>query len=111
VGRLQDLIEARLGVSTEARSTAVGRTIGTSVEAILRNEPDRLAAIIVNLSTNGVWIAPDRAVSTTRGIRLSAAGGSHAMIWDEDFDLLGWEWFAVSDGAASEIFVLEVLGR
>ncbi len=108
---LADLLEARFGVKTEAADNRFGTTIGTSVARVLPNDPKRLGAVIVNLSAVAVFIGPFRDVSASKGIRLAPSGGSFSLIWDEDFDVTGWEWFAVADAAASAVLTIEVLAR
>ncbi len=106
---LGDLISARFGVLTESRIDRSTSTVGTSAEEVLRHDPRRLAALIVNLSGNTIYLAPDRVPSATRGIRLGANGGSYAVVWDQDWDAVGLEWYAVANVAGSEVFILEHL--
>jgi hypothetical protein len=111
MANLADLIEARFGVKTEAADNRSTSSIGTSVATVLPNDPKRLAAVIVNLSAVAVYVAPYRDVGASKGIRLAPSGGTLSLIWDEDFDVTGWEWFGIADAAASALFTLEVLAR
>lgn len=108
---LADLIAARFGVRTEAALNRSGATVGVVAASILRNDPRRLGALIVNLSTAAVYVSPSRGVSATAGVRLAPSGGTFGLDWEDDFDLTGYEWHAVADAAASAVLVIEVLAR
>jgi len=108
---LADVINDRFGLATEAAEVRFGLQLGTSVGTVLRPDPRRLAAIIVNLSGGSIHVGPSRAVSATRGIRIPASGGSLQLIWDEDFDVVGWEWYGIADLAASDVYTLEIAAR
>lgn len=111
MANLADLIERAFGTRTEHRVNRQGTTVGVAAGIILRSDPRRLAATIVNLSAVAIYVAPGREVSATKGIRLAPSGGSLILVWDEEFELLGWEWWALADAAASAVFTSEVLGR
>ncbi|NIQ91313.1 MAG: hypothetical protein GWN93_20815 [Deltaproteobacteria bacterium] len=104
-----DLIARRFGIRTRAQQVPLVQTVGTSVVRVLPNNPNRLAFVIVNLSSNNVYVAWDLAVSTTRGVLLTPNGGSLTVVYEEDFETACWELFAIADGAASSIFVPEVV--
>lgn len=111
MANLRDLVEGRLGAKTEFALNRAGATVGVAAEEVLRNDPRRLAATIVNLSAGAIFVAPGRTVSATSGIRLAPNGGSLALTWDEDFDAVGVEWFGIAELAASAVFTLEELSR
>jgi hypothetical protein len=66
--------------------------------------------MVMNLSLNEVYIGPFGDVSATRGVRLGPSGGFMRLTHREDFSLVGYEWYAVATGAASDVLVLEVCG-
>lgn len=110
-GALLKLIAARFGIRTRAVANRELATIGTTVARILGNNPNRVGFTIINLGTNVVFVHFARDVSTTLGIRLGGAGAFVTLLYDEDFHLTGWEWFAVADaGAANNVLVIEVEG-
>lgn len=109
LGALADLIQRTLGVATMTRVSDVGVTVGLTAAPVLRQNPNRLAAVFVNLSANAMYLAPLGAPSSTRGIRIAPTGGNLGLRFDEDFDLVGYEWSAVADGAASAYFLLELI--
>lgn len=111
VGPLSAAIEREIGVPTEPRINPDTGSVGIAVIRVLPNNPNRFAFLIINLGTAAVFIAPDNAVSLTRGIRLAPSGGVFASNWREDGHLVGWNWFAISSAAAQDIFVLESVAR
>lgn len=105
---LHTLIDERFGVRTRGVANPDNVQQSTTVGLVLRNNSVRLAATIVNLGTNPVFIVPDNAPSTTRGIRVAPSGGTVTLLWDEDFNMVGMEWTGVTDVGTSDLFVLEV---
>lgn len=105
---LHQLIDQRFGLRTRGVPNPDNVQQSTTVGLILRNNSSRLAATIVNLGTNPVFMVPDTSPSTTRGIRIGPSGGAITLLWDEDFNLVGMEWNGVTDAGTSDLFVLEV---
>jgi hypothetical protein len=33
------------------------------------------------------------------------------MVWDEDFELVSQPWYGIATGAASAVFIMEVIGE
>jgi hypothetical protein len=106
---LKELLEAKLGVRTYTRINRATSAVGVAVGRVLLNSPNRVSAVLVNLSANTIYVSPDGSPSATHGIRLGPSGGSLILKWDEDFSLCGYEWNALASGAASDIFILEQL--
>ena len=104
-------IEKEFGVKTRSYEDPLTSTVGTSVTKILNNNPDRLAFTVVNLTAYDVYVAFDRQVSLTRGILISASGGSLTLTAKEDGELVGYEVFAISRTAASTIFTVVTEGE
>ncbi len=48
-------------------------------------------------------------VGTEVGIRLDPNGGFVAMLWDEDFQMTAWAWWAVSAAANTRLLILAVV--
>ena len=109
INTLKDLLESKLGVRTYHRINRDTAAVGVAVGRVLRNSPNRVAAVLVNLSANTIYLSPDNIPSATHGIRLGPSGGSLILKWDEDFSTVGYEWNALASGAASDIFILETL--
>lgn len=111
---LADLLQERFGVKTRPRRDPLGVSpIGVASVVILANNPNRLGFVIVNLSANVVYLDLTNAVNagagTEVGLRLDANGGHVSMIWDEDFQMVAWAWWAVATGANTRLAILEVI--
>ena len=101
----------RFGFPTRAVENPVVAAVGTSALTVLRNNPDRVFWLVVNLSTNVVYVALSEEVSATHGIRLDANGGWVSMSVEEDGEAVGYEVYALATGADSDIYVLEMEKR
>lgn len=104
---LGDLVEATLGARTVSDDNRTVSTIGATAAQILRQTPTRVAFTIVNMSAFDMWVGPFNNVASTKGIWLSPNGGSLALNYKEDFDLVGLEWFGIAGGAGASILTLE----
>jgi len=104
---LAKILRDRWGVRTMASHKTV--SLGTSPAEVVPNNPDRLALLIINLSTNSVYLALDASVSSSKGMLLCSSGGSGSFSLEEDFQLVGWAIWGVATGAASPLYVIEVL--
>jgi len=101
-----DLIERELKARITEEVNPVTSTVGTSVTQILREDPNRIAVVIINLGTNSLYIGFDREVSSSRGILLSANGGSYTAFWKEDFTLCARAMYAIAPAGAVNVYVL-----
>lgn len=102
-----EMIEALLGVNTFKRVNHITNQIGVAAEQIAIGSPQRASLLFVNLSANVMYVSPDQEAAATHGIRLAPNGGTVAMIWDRDLELVTEEWWGIAGGANSDIFVLE----
>lgn len=106
---VHELIAQKWGVRTTEREDNVTAAVGTASELIARDDPTRLALLVVNLSGNTLFVRPRKPASTTIGIRISPNGGALSSNWEDDFTLPAKDWNAIAGGAASAIYVLEIL--
>jgi len=106
---LQQLLDDQFKVKTRANENPVVAAIGLTEIQVLANNPNRLAWILINLSANTIYLALSRGVGATRGITVTGNGGIASMMWNEDFQMTGYEVFGIATGAASAIYVLEVV--
>ena len=106
---LADLLEERFKVRTRAVENPKQTSVGTTAIEILANNPKRLGWVIVNLSSNTLYISFSNAVSSSRGVRLNANGGEASMVFDEDFHAVGWAIWGVASGASSAIYSYEIV--
>lgn len=103
---LQSVIERFGGRVIERESRPL---VGTTATAIVSNNPDRLALIVINESANDFAFGLTPQVTATTGIRLGANGGMVSMDVIEDLTLPAREWYGVASAAGSQIYVLEVI--
>lgn len=106
---LRDLIDKRFGIKTRAVECPENSEVGTSAALLLKNNPNRLSFLVINLSANVIYLGLTGGVASSRGIRLNANGGMASMIFDEDFDAVGWAWYAIASGSNSAVYFLELL--
>lgn len=82
-------------------------TIGVAVGSIVSANPDRVGLVIVNGGAADVFVWLDNTVSLTKGIRLTANGGSVTMTVRDDFTFPAQQWNGISSGAGNAMSVLE----
>lgn len=108
MGVLQDLIDDKFGIATQTNEGLVSVIPNAVITKFLNNNGDRLSFIIINLGSNNMYITPDPQPASNRGILVAPSGGNLSLIYSEDFELVGREWFALAVGGANNIYVLEV---
>jgi hypothetical protein len=109
VRTLQALIETQLGCSVHPNVDPLISLVTTTVQRVAENNPNRVGLTFINLGAFTVYIWLYNNVGATKGIRLSANGGSVSYNWEYDMTLCGWEWFAVAVGGSSEIATIELI--
>lgn len=108
--RLADLLEERLGTKAVPFFNRLGvASIGVTAVRVFSSDPNRFEWTFVNLSTNGIYLMADNLVTATRGIFCGPSGGGTTMIWEEDFELVSSEWWAIATGAASSYLAFEIV--
>jgi len=105
---LAELINGKFAIRVRPVVNPLIQTVDTTALQMLRNNPNRVAFVVFNLSSNNLYILHENTVSTTRGFHATASGGSIAVVWDEDFHLVGYEWWCVGDGAGTDFIVMEI---
>lgn len=106
---MDDLLRNELGVNSHPGPESGTQAIGLTVGKILSNNPNRVGLTMINLSANTIYIGPENTTSSSEGIFLSANGGSLSFDWRTDMTLIPNQWFAVATGAASSLYILEVV--
>lgn len=81
----------------------VSVSVGTGLTEAAQGAGDRSVLIFINTSANTIYLLPDYAVSTTRGIVLNASGGFLSMNMAQDFVMPTLPWYAVASVAASTL--------
>lgn len=87
---------------------AAVESIGIVQTEVLRNNPERVFVLFVNLSVNTMYVGYDEAVGSTRGILLAPNGGSYQADVEEDFTIPVHAHHVVSTGVLSNLYVLTV---
>jgi len=108
MGALSEFVKARFGVMTRYNDNPLATSVGTTAAQIWRTNADRLMLVIVNLSSNVMYINVDNAVSSTNGWRVGANGGAVVFTAEEDGELVGYPFWVIAAGAGSSLFSAEV---
>ena len=103
------IIQKEYGVNVDFAENRVTDTVNTTVTKIAMNNPNRLGLIILNLGAYDIYVAPTSDVSLDKGILLTANGGGISFNLREDFMLPALSWYAIANGGASKVYVLEVI--
>lgn len=111
MGVLADLLLDRFKLKTSTLVNPLVAAVGIAAIPIALNHPDRVGFVMLNLSANVVYISPLPTVALLVGIRLDANGGTVSFVWDEDFELVSHDWYAIATGAASQVFIMEIIGE
>ena len=106
MGALSDYMLKRWGVRTRSVENPVTVTALAGKTLILRNNPDRLMAAIVNHNTVLMRVAPSIDVDADYGLPLDPSGGFVVLTADDDGELVGYEWYVYS-AAGGTIYVPE----
>jgi len=109
VTQLYELLDSNFGVKTSYNLNPVVAQVQVTVTKIVNVNPNRLGLLIVNAGAFPIDIAPVNTVAVGAGITLTANGGGISFIWDEDFEFLAGEFFAIANGGVSNISVTEVI--
>lgn len=104
-----DLLERQFGIKTIHAVNPEVDQVAITLTKILSYNPRRASFVLINLGANFISVAPDPGVLLTRGIYLVPNGGTLSMVWNEDFELPTFEWYAIADTAPCDIYALEVL--
>jgi hypothetical protein len=106
-----DLIRDRFGLVVQVNRDPGTTVVGLTATQLLNQSPNRLALTIINNGTGRIWLFPGNNPSVTHGIVLAAGGGQVSLVWDDDWDVLGFEWWAIAEVAATPISIIEVVAR
>jgi hypothetical protein len=105
---LADLLERQFGVRTDYAINPLVADVDIAVTQIFGANPKRLGFMIMNLSANTVYIAPDQQVAAARGIMLVANGGATGLIWNEDFEMVCLPWWGTATANNSAVISIEL---
>ncbi len=91
---VRDLLVALRGVTYTPRSNPVV-VAGLTDTIVLKNNPARIAWLIVNFGPIDCFLLPLTAPVSGSGVRLAANGGAVSAEWTEDGELVAYEWHSV----------------
>jgi len=83
-------------------------TVATTPTLILKNNPDRIFWLIVNLSPYDGYAGWDTKVSSTKGLLIPANGGYASASISEDGELVIYEVYAINLTASGTWMIVEV---
>jgi len=99
---------AKLGFKTRLRINPVADTVEITPTEILKNNPDRVFWLVVNLSINNGFVGWDTLVSPTRGLLVAANGGFVSANIEEDGELVIYPVYAINLNASGTYMIVEV---
>ena len=106
---VRDLLDALYGVVITPRFQRESNTAQLVPGRILKQDPSRIAFIIVNVGANDVGLTPLGQPAPVRSFILAANGGTFSAEWREDGEIVSQEWNAFAVGAPSAVLVVETL--
>lgn len=111
MGRLAEIIEGQYGFKIRAEFTPNHEALAAStVEQILKANPDRVSWDIFNLGSTKVLLSHDPNPSETNGYYLDKDGGHIGMSWQTDGELVAYPIYAFSTGTPT-LFIKAVVGQ
>jgi len=99
---------AKAGFPTRLVVNPVTDSVGTTPTLILKNNPDRIFWLLVNLSANDGYAGWDTRVSNSRGMLIPANGGYASASIEEDGELVIYEVYGINLNAAGTWMIVEV---
>jgi len=99
---------AKTGFPSRPIINPVTSTVLTTATLILRNNPDRIFWLVVNLSAYDGYIGWDTQVSGTKGLLVPANGGYASVNIAEDGELAIAEVYAINLTASGTWMIVEV---
>jgi len=99
---------AKIGFPSRPIINPVTDTVATTPTLILRNNPDRIFWLIVNLSTYDGYAGWDTQVSSSRGLLIPANGGYASASIEEDGELVIHEVRAINIGGSGTWMIVEI---
>ena len=109
MGTLDELIARELGVKINPVIDPEVTQVEVADTIVLRNNPDRLGFLLVNLGANPIFLRPGSVVTSTTGVRIAHTGGQMFVWWREDLQITGWDWHGIATGGVSAIVLLDYI--
>ena len=109
MGKLQEILERRYGIVIRPEFTPKIFAITTDEQLILKDNPDRLSILLVNMGTEVCYVHTTREVSSALGIYLDKNGGGIEMPYEIYGYLIGQEWWCEGAGNTN-LYVVPLVG-
>ncbi|KKK72692.1 hypothetical protein LCGC14_2901320 [marine sediment metagenome] len=106
---LAELLHEHFGVKTSFNENPEVIQVEVAVTKVFNYNPNRLGLVLINTSGFPILVGYKNDVTVGNGILLVANGGSLSLIWNEDFELVASEMFAIADGGAATIYTNETV--
>jgi len=107
---VRELLARRWGVTLANRANEMLSVVPAALVTILRGDPNRTAFLLVNQGGFIVFAAPAGIGLDPRsgqGVRVDPNGGSLALLWEEDGEMVSWEWLATASGGNTAVSIIE----
>ncbi len=104
---LEALSKIRFGGRTFGVENIV--TFGTTRVSLLRNNPNRVYALLINEGDSDIRVSIDGNVAIASGFILAASGGLIEISWETDGETVGYELYGISSGVANTVRTHEVI--
>ena len=108
---LSRYVEKTFGMKTRSIVNPVVASCQIAITQLLRNNPDRLGYIIVNLGANDMLVSFDEHPAANRGIFVANGGGILSLNVNDDYELVGYPVYGTAPLGATAIFVMETEGE
>ena len=102
-------LREKYGQEMDWREIEDANDVDATDKIIARENPNRAALIIVNVSTGTIYLRPRKPATTSAGIVLVPSGGSISISAPEDGPLAAYEWHAI--GSAGNLAFLAIGGH
>lgn len=106
---LYQMLQSNFGIATSYNINPIVNQVQTTLTKLLSYNPNRVGLVMMNNGAVNVYASPLNTVTVGNGLILVPGGGGISLVWDHDFELVTLEYFGIADGAASNIFILEVV--
>lgn len=106
---LASVLQAFFGVKTTFKINPITDTVAVTPTKILSYNPNRLGLVITNIGATDIYLTPDNKPSSSRGIYISSGGGGVSFKFQDDFELVGSEFYAIGIGGVATVYVQEVV--
>ncbi len=106
---VREVLAALRGVTTTPRINRQGNTVINLDIILMKNDPSRLFFMVANFGPQDVVMAPLALPFGNQGVRIPANGGALTVQFDEDGEVVAYEWHAIAAGGATTVFTLEAV--